>query len=120
VKQRTVRKRLSSLLITTRYFVWNMGENTNMDDLQPCSECGEIQNHKLHHEVANPMTREEVHFDECNYEASYEGEERGWVPSMHCHEFEAGCYCADSGRCEVCVEKAVDFADHMRDAAKEG
>ena len=75
-----------------------------MIDLQPCSECGEIEAHNLHHDVANPMTREEVHFDECNYEASYEGEERGWVPS----------------RCEVCVEKAVDHADYLRDAAKEG
>jgi hypothetical protein len=118
VKRRTAQKQLSSLSITAKYFAWIMGESTNMD--YECSECGELQSHKLHHEVPNPMTRDEVHFDGCNYEASYEGEERGWVPSMHCHEFEAGCYCADSGRCEVCVEKAVDFADYMRDAAKEG
>ena len=85
----------------------------------PCSECSELADHKLHHEVANPMTGGDVHFDECNYEASYEGEERGWVPSMFCHEYERGCYCAESGRCEVCVDKAVDFADHMRDVAKE-
>jgi len=36
------------------------------------------------------------------------------------HEFELGCYCAESGRCEVCVDKAVDYADYMRDVAKEG
>ena len=85
----------------------------------PCQECGELEDHKLHHDVANPMTRDEVHFDECNYEASYEGEETGWVPSMDCHEFEADCYCGGRGRCEVCVDQAVDYADHLRDAAKE-
>ena len=85
----------------------------------PCQECGELEDHKLHHDVANSMTRDEVHFDECNYEASYEGEERGWVPSMLCHEYEADCYCADAGKCEVCGDQAVDYADHLRDAAKE-
>ena len=84
-----------------------------------CEFCDEFEDHKLHHDVANPMTRTEVHFDECNYEASYEGEESGWIPSMLCHEFEAVCYCADSGRCGVCVDKAVDYADHMRDVLKE-
>ena len=85
----------------------------------PCGECGELAAHKLHHDVPNPMTRDEAHFDECDYDADYKGEERGWVASMLCHEYEGGCYCADSGRCEVCVDKAVDYADHMRDAAKE-
>ena len=41
-------------------------------------------------------------------------------PCSECGEIEAGCYCADSGRGEVCVEKAVDHADYLRDAAKEG
>ena len=86
----------------------------------PCAECGELEDSNLHHDVANPMTGADVHFDECNYEASYEGEETGWVPSMDCHEFEAGCYCADAGKCEVCVDQAVDYADHLRDAEKEG
>jgi hypothetical protein len=82
----------------------------------PCGECGELADHKLHHDVQTIIT---LHFDECDYDASYEGEEDGWVASMLCHEYERGCYCADSGRCEVCVDKAVDFADHMRDVAKE-
>ena len=90
------------------------------NDYAPCQECGEVEAHKLHHDVANPMTGADVHFDECNYEASYEGEETGWVPSMDCHEFEVGCYCADAGKCEVCVDQAVDYADHLRDAEKEG
>ena len=84
-----------------------------------CGECGELEVHNLHHDVANPMTSADVHFDECNYEASYEDEERGWVPSMSCHEFEAGCYCGERGRCDVCVEKAVDQAEYLRDAEKE-
>ena len=36
------------------------------------------------------------------------------------HDYEEGCYCADAGKCEVCVNQAVDYADHLRDAAKEG
>jgi len=35
------------------------------------------------------------------------------------HDYERGCYCAESGRCEVCVDAAMDYADHMRDVAKE-
>ena len=79
-----------------------------------CAECGELEAHELHHEVSNPMTQEDPHFDACNYEASYEGEETGWVTGVDCHEFEAGCYCADAGKCEVCVERMTDMADYMR------
>ena len=82
-----------------------------------CGECGEVESHNLHHDVSNPMTQDDPHFDECNYEASYEDEERGWVPSMLCHEYERGCYCADSGRCEVCVDEAIDYAEYLRDSA---
>jgi len=85
----------------------------------PCYECGELEDHKLHHDVANSTTRDEVHFDECNYEASYEGDPLVAVILTQCHEFEAGCYCGDAGKCEVCVDQAVDYADHLRDAAKE-
>ena len=60
----------------------------------PCQECGELADHNLHHDVANPMTSADVHF-------------------------EAGCYCGERGRCEVCVDQAVDYADHLRDVAKE-
>ena len=88
-----------------------------------CAECGYSKSHKLHHDVANPLQSRVYrfeHFDECNYDVSYEGEERGFVQSMSCHEFEVGCYCAESGRCEVCVEKAIDQAEYLRDAEKEG
>jgi hypothetical protein len=82
----------------------------------PCGECGELAAHKLHHDVQTIIT---LHFDECNYEADWQGEERGWVASMLCHEYELGCYCADSGRCEVCVNQAIDHAEYLRDAAIE-
>ncbi len=36
------------------------------------------------------------------------------------HEYEPGCYCGDRGKCEVCVDRAVDYADYLRKAAKEG
>jgi len=90
----------------------------------PCQECGELEDHKLHHDVANPMTEAsvlplEVHFDECNYEASYEGDPLVAVILTQCHEYERGCYCGERGKCEVCVEQAVDHADYLRDAAKE-
>jgi len=84
-----------------------------------CAECGYPESHTLHHDVENPMTIGDIHFDECDYNASYEGVIRGWVPSMLCHEYERGCYCAESGRCDVCVEKAIDQAEYLRDAAKE-
>ena len=35
------------------------------------------------------------------------------------HEFERGCYCGERGRCDVCVDKAIDYADYLRDSAKE-
>jgi hypothetical protein len=84
----------------------------------PCQECGELEDHKLHHDVANPVTESDVHFDECNTLA-YQGDPPVAVILAKCHEFEAGCYCADAGKCEVCVDQAVDYADHLRDAAKE-
>jgi len=35
------------------------------------------------------------------------------------HWYERGCYCGERGRCEVCVDKQIDYADYLRDAAKE-
>ena len=35
------------------------------------------------------------------------------------HEFERGCYCAERGVCEVCVDEAIDYAEYLRDSAKE-
>ena len=96
--------------------VYTVRKEDEMNNYQPCSECGELEAHELHHEYEIGGE----HFDVCNAEASYEGEERGWVPSMDCHEYEPGCYCADAGKCEVCVERAIDAAEMYRDAMKEG
>ncbi len=35
------------------------------------------------------------------------------------HDFELGCYCGERGKCGVCLDKAIDYADHLRDVAKE-
>ena len=35
------------------------------------------------------------------------------------HEYELGCYCAEKGVCEVCVDRAIDYAEYLRDSAKE-
>ena len=64
-----------------------------MNDFQPCHECGELESHELHPE--NML---------------YE-----WT-----HEYEPGCYCADRGKCEVCVDHMIDNADNYRKAIKEG
>jgi len=85
----------------------------------PCQECGELEDHNLHHDVANPMTRNEVHFDECDYDVDYQGDPLVAVILAKCHEFEVGCYCGERGKCEVCVGQAVDYADYLRDTAKE-
>jgi len=35
------------------------------------------------------------------------------------HEFELGCYCGERGKCEVCVDGMIDYAEYLRDSAKE-
>ena len=88
-----------------------------------CRFCDEPENVVLHHSVSTPSYISmygDDHVEECNYEASYEGEETGWVPTMDCHEFEETCTCGETSRCDYCVEKAVDMADMMRDQIKEG
>lgn len=90
---------------------------------QPCHECGELEAHPLHHDmpiVSGHNIPADYHTDDCNFDASYEGEERGYVATMDCHEYEPGCYCGDRGKCSYCVERAADQADYMRKAAKEG
>ena len=84
-----------------------------------CNICGEEANYWQHDELAHTFGRSDVEED-CNYDADWQGEETGYVGSCDHHEFEAGCSCEESGRCVVCIEQAVDYADHMRDAAKEG
>ena len=54
---------------------------------EPCIECGELEAHELHHPwILNNYFQ--PHPDACNYDASYEGEELGYVATMDCHEYE--------------------------------
>ena len=69
-----------------------------MNDYQPCNECGELESWLAHLEPHGQML----------------------ITGYESHEYEPGCYCANSGRCEVCVERAIDHADYLRKAAKEG
>lgn len=90
------------------------------NDYAPCNECGEMEAHNLHHDVSNPMLRANPHFDECDYDVEYVGDPLTPRITTNCHEYIPGCYCADNGQCEYCVEHMVDYADYLRDAAKEG
>jgi len=88
----------------------------------PCAECGELKSHDLHHDMPDVVGNtipDDPHTDACNVDGDWQGEERGYVATMDCHEFEEGCYCGERGKCEVCVDQAVENADHLRDAAKE-
>ncbi len=84
-------------------------------DLQPCSVCGELASHTLHLDDPHGWENMASQF-ECNYDASYEGEETGWVGTCDHHEFEGGCYCEQAGKCSVCVEKRADQFDAAYDA----
>lgn len=61
-----------------------------MNGYQPCHECGELEADEFHSNTGF---------------TSY-------------HEYEPGCYCGQSGRCEVCVERAVDAAEAYGDALR--
>ena len=97
------------------------------NNFQPCAECDELKAHEWHHDmpdvgavgmIGNTIP-DNPHFDSCGVEGDWQDEWRGYITLAKCHELEPGGYCADSGRCEVCVDQAVDYADHLRDAAKE-
>ncbi len=83
-------------------------------DLQPCSVCGELASHPLHlddphgwENMASPL--------DCNYEASYEGEETGWVGTCDHHEFEPG---DDADKRAVMFDGAYDrYMDEQIDRA---
>jgi hypothetical protein len=88
------------------------------ENYAPCTECGEESKYWQHDETAHTFGETNVSED-CNYDASYEGEETGWVATCDHHEFEPGCYCADNGQCEYCVEKSAMYGDYLLSMAKE-
>ena len=60
--------------------------------------------------------------DETTYEAMWQNAvTRGhtWRPcciKKECHKLlDEECYCADSGRCEICLDKNISAADAMED-----
>lgn len=89
-----------------------------LNDWQECKECGEFEAHGFHLDDPHGFANRFNPFD-CNYDASWEGEETGFVGSCDHHEFEPGCFCGDSGRCSVCVSSAIEQAEYLRDAMTE-
>lgn len=75
------------------------GREMMIDYANLCGECDEAESHPMH--------------------GDWKPEYAGKVHLRDMHEYVRGCYCGDRGKCEVCVDKAVDMADHMRDVAKE-
>lgn len=59
--------------------------------------CNKPESDPIHHaifEVHGNVLPEDEHTDACNIDASYEGEELGYVATMDCHEYE-GCHVAN-------------------------
>jgi hypothetical protein len=52
----------------------------------PCQECGKAETYWQHDVDAHTVYRGDP---DCNYDASWEGEETGWVASCDHHEFDA-------------------------------
>tara|TARA_R110000823_G_scaffold308854_1_gene432656 strand:- start:1 stop:204 length:204 start_codon:yes stop_codon:yes gene_type:complete len=58
------------------------------NDYIPCQECGELEAHELHLDDPHGYENRSRTLD-CNYEASYEGEENGYIGTCDHHEFDA-------------------------------
>jgi|FLOH01.1.fsa_nt_gi ssDNA-binding Zn-finger/Zn-ribbon topoisomerase 1 len=54
----------------------------------PCQDCGKAETYWQHDETAHTFGETNVPKD-CNYEASYEGEENGYIGTCDHHEFDA-------------------------------
>ena len=74
------------------------------NDLPTCSDCGKPEAHEVHLDDPHGYENRFNPFD-CNYEASYEGEENGFVGSCDHHEYEP----IDD------AEKRADQFDHAYD-----
>tara|TARA_S200002703_G_scaffold33007_2_gene28653 strand:+ start:357 stop:563 length:207 start_codon:yes stop_codon:yes gene_type:complete len=60
------------------------------NDYRVCAECEQPRSHPLHDETAHDTSERDINqlnYD-CGYEASWEGEERGWVANCDHHEYE--------------------------------
>ena len=82
--------------------------------MELCTHCGEEEAHELHHDTSYTLGMDHsTHTDACNYDASWEGEERGYVATMDCHEYEAGCFCGGRNKCDWCIEQLITMVDCM-------
>ena len=94
------------------------------NELQTCIDCGKPETHELHKDephVTWVTGRYGINRDnpfDCNYEASYEGEETGWVGSCDHHEFEADASSDDAEKRAVMFDGAYDrYMDDQMDRA---
>lgn len=58
------------------------------NELQTCIDCGKPESHELHLDDPHGYENRSRTLD-CNYEASYEGEENGYIGTCDHHEFDA-------------------------------
>ena len=87
------------------------------NDLQPCSVCGKPESHELHLDDPHGYENRSRTLD-CNYEASYEGEENGYVGTCDHHEFEADASSDDAEKRAVMFDGAYDrYMDEQMDRA---
>ena len=87
------------------------------NDLQPCSVCGKPESHELHLDDPHGYENRSRTLD-CNYEASYEGEENGYVGTCDHHEFEADASSDDAEKRAVMFDGAYDrYMDDQMDRA---
>ena len=87
------------------------------NDLQPCSVCGKPESHELHLDDPHGYENRSRTLD-CNYEASYEGEENGYVGTCDHHEFEADASSDDDEKRAVMFDGAYDrYMDDQMDRA---
>ena len=59
-----------------------------IENSQPCIDCGKPESHELHLDDPHGYENRSRTLD-CNYEASYEGEENGYIGTCDHHEFDA-------------------------------
>jgi hypothetical protein len=87
------------------------------NELQTCIDCGKPESHELHLDDPHGYENRSRTLD-CNYEASYEGEENGYVGTCDHHEFEADASGDDAEKRAVMFDGAYDrYMDDQMDRA---
>ena len=87
------------------------------NELQTCIDCRKPEWHELHLDDPHGYENRSRTLD-CNYEASYEGEENGYVGTCDHHEFEADASSDDAEKRAVMFDGAYDrYMDDQMDRA---